>query len=106
MRPFLGRVTERHIGYLEKCYRDLGFRPEEARHRAYLVYAARAGTVRLFRDLPDRTPRGEDHLAYRGTSSTRSFPERMREIRGSVESQPASVGQFPRTNLLGNPPWC
>ena len=65
MRPFLGRVTERHIGYLEKCYRDLGFRPEEARHRAYLVYAAHAGTVRLFRDLPDRTPRGEDYLAYR-----------------------------------------
>jgi hypothetical protein len=37
----------------------------EARHRAYLVYAAHAGTVRLFRDLPDRTPRGEDYLAYR-----------------------------------------
>jgi hypothetical protein len=65
VRPFLGRVTERHIGYLEKCYRDLGFRPEEARHMAYLVYAAHASTVRLFRDLPDRTPRGEDYLAYR-----------------------------------------
>jgi len=23
------------------------------------------GTVRLFRELPDRVPRGEDYLAYR-----------------------------------------
>jgi hypothetical protein len=30
-----------------------------------LVYAAYLGTVRLFRDLPDRIPRGEDYLAYR-----------------------------------------
>jgi AcrR family transcriptional regulator len=65
VRPFLRRVTERRIGYLEECYRDLGFPPEEVRHRAFLVYAAHAGTVRLFRDLPDRIPRGEDYLAYR-----------------------------------------
>ena len=65
VRPVLRRVTERRIGYLEECYRDLGFPPEEVRHRAFLVYAAHAGTVRLFRDLPDRIPRGEDYLAYR-----------------------------------------
>jgi AcrR family transcriptional regulator len=65
VRPFLRRVTERRIGYLEECYRDLGFPPEESRHRAFLVYAAHAGTVRLFRDLPERIPRGEDYLAYR-----------------------------------------
>jgi len=45
VRPFLRRVTERRIEYLEGCYRDLGFLPEEARHRALLVYAAHAGTV-------------------------------------------------------------
>jgi hypothetical protein len=65
VRPFLMRVTERRIGYLEECYRALGLPPDEARHRAFLAYAAHAGTVRLFRDLPDRIPRGEDYLAYR-----------------------------------------
>jgi AcrR family transcriptional regulator len=64
-RPFLRRVTERRIGYVEECYRALGFPPEEVRHRALMAYAAYAGTVRLFRDLPDRVPRGEDYLAYR-----------------------------------------
>lgn len=65
VRPFLRRVTERRIGYVEECYRALGLPPEEARHRALMAYAAYAGTVRLFRDLPDRVPRGEDYLAYR-----------------------------------------
>jgi AcrR family transcriptional regulator len=65
VRPFLRRVTGRRIGYLEECYRALGFPREGARHRALLVYAAHAGTVRLFRDVPDRVPRGEGYLAYR-----------------------------------------
>ena len=30
-----------------------------------MAYAAYLGTVRLFRDVPDRVPRGEDYLAYR-----------------------------------------
>ena len=65
VRPFLERITERRICYVEECYRALGFPTEEARHRALLVYAAYVGTVRFFRDLPDRIPRGEDYLAYR-----------------------------------------
>jgi AcrR family transcriptional regulator len=65
VRPFLRRVTERRIEYLEECYRALGFPLEEARHRALLVYAAHAGTVRLFREVPGRTPHGEAYLAYR-----------------------------------------
>ena len=65
VRPFLERITERRIGYVEECYRALVFPAEKARHRALLVYAAYVGTVRLFRDLPDRIPRGEDYLAYR-----------------------------------------
>jgi hypothetical protein len=53
------------FGHLEEFYRALGFPSEETRHRALLIYAAYAGTVRLFRDAPDRIPRGEDYLAYR-----------------------------------------
>lgn len=65
VRPFLRRVTEHRIEYVEECYRALGLPPEEAHHRALLAYAAYAGTVRLFRDLPDGMPRREDYLAYR-----------------------------------------
>lgn len=65
VQPFLRRVTERRIEYLEECYRALSFPPEEARHRALLVYAAHAGTVRLFREVPGRAPRGKAYLAYR-----------------------------------------
>ena len=42
-----------------------GFSPEEARHRALLVYAAHVGTPRLFRDAPDLVPREEGYAAYR-----------------------------------------
>src|SRR5829696_2020362 len=42
VRPVLRRVTEHRIGYLEECYRELGFSPEEARHRALLA-SYRAG---------------------------------------------------------------
>ena len=63
--PVLRRVTERRMDYLEECYRGLGFATEEARHRALLVYAVHAGTIRLFRDAPGQVPRGEGYLAYR-----------------------------------------
>lgn len=63
--PVLRRVTERRTDYLEECYRGLGFPTEEARHRALLIYAAHAGTMRLFRDAPCCVPRGEGYLAYR-----------------------------------------
>ncbi len=65
VRPFLRRVTERRIGYVEECYRALGLPPEEAGHRALMAYAAYVGTVRLFRDVPDRVPRGEEYRVYR-----------------------------------------
>jgi len=65
VRPFLRRVTERRIGYLEGCYRALGLPLEEARHMALLAYTAHAGTVRLLRDLPERIPRGDAYLSYR-----------------------------------------
>lgn len=65
VRPFLRRVTERRIGYLEECYLALGLSADDARNQALLVYAAYAGTVRLFRDAPDLVPRGEGYAAYR-----------------------------------------
>ena len=65
VRPFLRRVTEQRIGYLEECFRELGLPREEAWYRALLIYVAHAGTVRLLRDAPDLMPRGNDYEAYR-----------------------------------------
>lgn len=65
VQPVLRRVTERRIDYLEECYRALEFPPDEARHRALLVYAAHVGTLRLLREVPDWMPSDGDYLAYR-----------------------------------------
>jgi hypothetical protein len=65
VRPFLRRVTEHRIGYLQECFRELGLPEKEAWYRALLIYVAHAGTVRLLRDAPDLMPRGEDYEAYR-----------------------------------------
>src|SRR5215203_218266 len=75
VRPVLRRVTEQRVGYLEECYRELGLSPEEARHRALLVYAAHAGTLRLFRDAPDLVPRGEGYVSYRQHLLSTLVPE-------------------------------
>jgi AcrR family transcriptional regulator len=75
VRPFLRRVTEHRIGYLEECFRALGVPPEEARYRAILVYAAHAGTFKLLRDAPDLMPRGKDYEAYRRHLLSTFLPE-------------------------------
>lgn len=75
VRPVLSGVTEHRIGYLEECYRELGFSPAEVRHRALLVYAAYAGTLRLFRDAPELVPRGEGYVSYRRHLLSTLVPE-------------------------------
>src|SRR5215203_496336 len=75
VRPFLRRVTEHRIGYLEECFRELGFPTEEAWYRALLVYAAHAGTFRLLRHAPDLMPRGKDYEAYRRHLLSTLMPE-------------------------------
>jgi AcrR family transcriptional regulator len=63
--PVLRRVSERRVDYLEECYRALGLGPEAARHRSLLAYAAYVGFLRVTREAPSRTPRGDAYLAYR-----------------------------------------
>jgi AcrR family transcriptional regulator len=75
VRPFLRRVTEHRIGYLEESFRELGLPTEEARHRAILIYAAYAGTFKLLRDAPDLMPRGKDYEAYRRHLLSTFLPE-------------------------------
>jgi AcrR family transcriptional regulator len=73
--PVLRRVTEHRIAYLNECYRAIGFSPEEAHHRAILVYVAHAGTLRLSRDAPNLVPRGEGYAAYRRHLLSTFMPE-------------------------------
>ncbi len=64
------------MDYLEECYRALGFLPDEARHRALLVYAAYVGVQRLAREVPSRMPRDEDYVAYRQHLISTLLPNR------------------------------
>ncbi|MGH2561516.1 MAG: TetR/AcrR family transcriptional regulator [Thermomicrobiales bacterium] len=64
VQPVLQRVTERRIDYLADCFRTLGFRPDHARSRALLAYAAFLGFQRLLREAPSRLPLGHDLAAY------------------------------------------
>jgi AcrR family transcriptional regulator len=75
VRPFLRRVTEHRIGYLEESFRELGLPKEEAWYRALLIYVAHAGTVRLLRDAPDLMPRGKNYDAYRQHLLSTFLPE-------------------------------
>lgn len=63
--PSFQRIAERRLGYLEACYRALGFAPPEAKDSALLAYATYIGTLQLPRDLPSRMPRGETYQRYR-----------------------------------------
>lgn len=64
--PVVRRVAERRIAYLEREFAALGLAPADAHHRAFLAYAAYAGSLRLAREAPDRLPRGEELRAYLG----------------------------------------
>ncbi|WP_412540636.1 TetR/AcrR family transcriptional regulator [Longispora sp. K20-0274] len=66
--PVLRRVTDRRIGYLAECYRELGMAPDAARRQGVVAYAAYLGWVELRAAAPDvvpevtRDPAAMDHL--------------------------------------------
>lgn len=62
--PFFQRVAGRRVAYIEACYSALGFAPLASQQRALLVYAAYIGTLRLPRDVPQRTPHGDAYAHY------------------------------------------
>jgi AcrR family transcriptional regulator len=65
VRAALERVSERRIGYLEQCYRELGMPPGEARNRALLAYATYAGFLHLTRTARSSLPSERGLEAYR-----------------------------------------
>lgn len=61
---FVRRVSERRMGYLETCYRDLGFDEIAAGHWARFAYATFMGNLQIRRDTPDRMPEGQAFSDY------------------------------------------
>jgi AcrR family transcriptional regulator len=52
----LDRVASSRIGYLETCYRELGFTVSAARSRALFAYAAYRGLLQLAHEAPGTLP--------------------------------------------------
>lgn len=48
----LQRVATARLGFLARCYEDLGMTPANARRRALLAYATYLGTMQIARDAP------------------------------------------------------
>lgn len=65
VQPYLRRVSQRRIAYMERCLLELGLGASDARSRATLAYAAYVGFLHLGRESPDSVPRGRALAAYR-----------------------------------------
>ncbi|MGI9157552.1 MAG: TetR/AcrR family transcriptional regulator [Marmoricola sp.] len=47
--PVLARATARRVAFIADCYRGMGLRPVESRHRAVLAYTAHIGLIQAQR---------------------------------------------------------
>jgi AcrR family transcriptional regulator len=56
VRRVLDRVASARIGYLEGCYRTLGFTPASSKSYAVLAYAAYRGLLQLAHEAPASLP--------------------------------------------------
>jgi AcrR family transcriptional regulator len=54
VRAAVGRVAEARLRLLRNSYRDLGYSPQRAAHRARLAYAAYRGLLQMAREAPER----------------------------------------------------
>ena len=54
VRAAVGRVTEARLRLLRHSYRQLGYSPRRADHRARLAYAAYRGLLQMAREAPER----------------------------------------------------
>ena len=62
VRRVLSRVASARIGFLERCYSELGLPVSQARVKAVLAYAAYRGLLQLAREAPAVLP--DDWPAY------------------------------------------
>jgi AcrR family transcriptional regulator len=66
--PIVGEVVRRvssdRLGYLNRCYRDLGLSPTDARLWSTFAYATFIGNQQVHRDTPEEFPKDEEFRAY------------------------------------------
>ncbi|WP_308282752.1 TetR/AcrR family transcriptional regulator [Pseudonocardia nigra] len=62
--PVLARVTERRLTYLTALFGELGFPPEDARHRSLLAYTSYLGHAQLTHATPAAAPSGDALRRY------------------------------------------
>ncbi|HKF48835.1 MAG TPA: TetR/AcrR family transcriptional regulator [Terracidiphilus sp.] len=84
VRRVLNRVASARIGYLERCYRELGLPALQAKVKAVLAYAAYRGLLQLAHEAPAVLP--ADWPAYaeeviRALGPERSVKRRTRRTR-------------------------
>lgn len=64
VEPLLERVAERRMQHIEAAFRELGFKPAEARHRARLTYSTYLGFLQLQRQHQAPNLSSEEFEAY------------------------------------------
>jgi AcrR family transcriptional regulator len=77
VRPVLHRVSKRRIDFVARCYRQLGFSGQNARHRARLAYAAYLGFLHLSREAPKVLSNRADFATYVEHAISTLVPRRI-----------------------------
>ncbi len=62
--PVVERVQDKRLAFLERCFRDMGLRPREARLRARIGYSIYLGWFRQRQAGGGRAPAARDLRAY------------------------------------------
>jgi len=95
VRPVLERITRRRLDYLAKAFREAGFAPDAARHRARLTYTSYVGYIQM--QIRGMAPeRGSDEFeAYVGHAIDTLLrpPAQDRLSRSSTGTPARSAGQ-------------
>ena len=64
VQPVIGRVSRRRLEWVRDSFAAAGFTPDDARHRARLLYSAYVGFQQLNLQTPQDRPPQEEYEAY------------------------------------------
>ncbi|MFC9998636.1 TetR/AcrR family transcriptional regulator [Nocardia sp. NPDC127526] len=67
VRPYLDRVQQKRLTFLERCFREMKLTPTQSRHRARLAYGAYLGWFELTRSQSGAPPSRRDLIGYQRT---------------------------------------
>lgn len=64
----IDRVQRKRLGFLERCFRDMGFPPAESRHRGRIAYSIYLGWYGQLPADPGAAPSPRERAAYERTA--------------------------------------